>query len=172
MFLQVKPFTPLELTYEGMLERVHAYIKHQVQRCRESWHIIIGCSTPPIFLSGLILQSQGPDLLMWKKSQNGVHTFINQICFLLSSNSQLVNFVVLNRARTSAVHLSLLGHQKVLCVYTWVLWVSRVLACVDAPPSCASLLYFTISTALLRSPGEKSAHTHCLSGKVFFLVQY
>lgn len=28
--LQVTPFTPREFTYEGMLERVHAYVTHQV----------------------------------------------------------------------------------------------------------------------------------------------
>lgn len=30
LFLQVKPFTPREFTCEGMLERVEAYITHQV----------------------------------------------------------------------------------------------------------------------------------------------
>lgn len=29
-FLQVEPFTPREFTCEGMLERVHAYVTHQV----------------------------------------------------------------------------------------------------------------------------------------------
>lgn len=42
MILQVNPYTPRELTCEGMLERVQAYIRHQVQRCRESCHHIDG----------------------------------------------------------------------------------------------------------------------------------
>ena len=45
MFFQVKPFTPREFTCEGMLERVHGYITHQVQRRRDmSWHHMTGCS--------------------------------------------------------------------------------------------------------------------------------
>lgn len=31
--LQVEPFTPREFTCEGMLERVHAYVTHQVPIC-------------------------------------------------------------------------------------------------------------------------------------------
>lgn len=77
---------------------------------------------------------------------------------LLSLVKLSVRCLVLNRTRTSAGHPSLLGRQKVFCVCTWVLWVSLVLVCVDAPLLFVSLLCFTASTALLRSPGEKSSH--------------
>lgn len=33
LILQVEPFTPREFTCEGMLERVHAYVTHQVPIC-------------------------------------------------------------------------------------------------------------------------------------------
>lgn len=33
VILQVEPFTPREFTCEGMLERVHAYVTHQVLMC-------------------------------------------------------------------------------------------------------------------------------------------
>lgn len=35
LILQVEPFTPREFTCEGMLERVHAYVTHQVPLCCE-----------------------------------------------------------------------------------------------------------------------------------------
>lgn len=157
--VQVKPFTPREFTCEGMLERLRAYITHQVHSLHVACHTQVSLLMQPdlavsftrfrVTKRNVSLQNQA--------GLRGYNKIVTAQCGVVEPFTRSSSLHRLHCPRTSAVAPYHPGHQRALWGCTWAPWVSRVWVCVGVPLWCVSRLSFTTSTAPPLSSGEQTS---------------